>query len=198
MFTETRSRITAFFETCWTGKESVLGCQRVSAHSRARQLLTHAYESAPAPTTLAQGEKKDQHVQFSVALRPQKPYALQGTGEPRTATSSTFTQLLTSEPLALCLVLVSIRKFAPLLLCGAECPHTSYDTLSPFLIGRMFVREPSQQQQQQQQNPSETSEEPSDTVIHFYFCFFHIHRRALLSANQRQCSSNSANVPSTC
>ena len=28
------------------------------------------------------------------------------------------------------------------------------------------------------QIPSEASEEPSDTVIHFYFCFFFIHRRA--------------------
>ena len=35
-----------------------------------------------------------------------------------------------------------------------------------------------------QQIPSEVSEEPSDTVIHFYFFF--IHRRALLSANQRK------------
>ena len=45
------------------------------------------------------------------------------------------------------------------------------------------------------QIPSEASEEPTDTVIHFYFYFFLIHRRALLSANQRQCSSNRANVP---
>ena len=37
--------------------------------------------------------------------------------------------------------------------------------------------------------PSEASEEPSDTVIHFYFYFFFIHKRALLSASQRQCSS---------
>ena len=36
------------------------------------------------------------------------------------------------------------------------------------------------------QIPSEASEEPSDTVIHFDFDFFFIHRRALLSANQRQ------------
>ena len=42
---------------------------------------------------------------------------------------------------------------------------------------------------------SEASEEPSDTVIHFYFFF--IHRRAPLSAHQRQCSSNGANVPRT-
>ena len=42
----------------------------------------------------------------------------------------------------------------------------------------------------------EASEEPSDTVIHFYFFF--IHRRALLSASQRQCSSNRANVSRTC
>ena len=48
------------------------------------------------------------------------------------------------------------------------------------------------------QIPSEASEEPSDTVIHFYFCFFFIHRRALLSANQRQWSSNRANVSRTC
>ena len=34
--------------------------------------------------------------------------------------------------------------------------------------------------------PSEASEEPSDTVIHFYFCFFFIHRRVLLSANDRR------------
>ena len=47
-----------------------------------------------------------------------------------------------------------------------------------------------------QQIPSEASEEPRDTVIHFYFLF--IHRRALLSANQRQWSSNRANVPRTC
>ena len=31
------------------------------------------------------------------------------------------------------------------------------------------------------QIPSEASEEPSDTVIHFYFYFFLIHRRALCS-----------------
>ena len=49
-----------------------------------------------------------------------------------------------------------------------------------------------------QQIPSEVSEEPSDTVIHFYFHFFLMHRRALLSASQRQCSSNRANVPGTC
>ena len=49
-----------------------------------------------------------------------------------------------------------------------------------------------------QQIPSEASEKPSDTVIHFYCCFFFIHRRALLSANQRQWSSNRANVPRTC
>ena len=49
-----------------------------------------------------------------------------------------------------------------------------------------------------QQIPSEASEKPSDTVIHFYFCVFFIHRRALLSANQRQWSSNRANVPRTC
>ena len=48
------------------------------------------------------------------------------------------------------------------------------------------------------QIPFEASEEPSDTVIHFYFCFFSIYRRALLSANQRQWSSNRANVPRTC
>ena len=36
------------------------------------------------------------------------------------------------------------------------------------------------------QIPSEASEEPSDTVIHFYVSFFFIHRRAPLSANQRQ------------
>ena len=48
------------------------------------------------------------------------------------------------------------------------------------------------------QIPSEASEEPSDTVIHFYFYFFLLHRRALLSANQRQCSSHRANVPRTC
>ena len=45
---------------------------------------------------------------------------------------------------------------------------------------------------------SEASEEPRDTVIHFYFCFFFIHRRALLSTNQRQWSMNRANVPRTC
>ena len=49
-----------------------------------------------------------------------------------------------------------------------------------------------------QQIPFETSEEPSNTVIHFYFCFFFIHRRALLSANQRQWSSIRVNVPRTC
>ena len=52
--------------------------------------------------------------------------------------------------------------------------------------------------QQIKKNPSEASEEPSDTVIHFYFCFFFIHGRALLSANQRQWSSNRVNVPRTC
>ena len=36
------------------------------------------------------------------------------------------------------------------------------------------------------------------SVIHLYFSFFLIHRRALLSASQRQCSSNWANVPRTC
>ena len=45
------------------------------------------------------------------------------------------------------------------------------------------------------QIPSEASEEPSDTVIHFYFGYFFIHRRALLSANQKhamigECSQN--------
>ena len=49
-----------------------------------------------------------------------------------------------------------------------------------------------------QQIPSEASEEPSDTVIHFYFYFVFNHRRALLSANQRQWSSNRTNVPRTC
>ena len=48
------------------------------------------------------------------------------------------------------------------------------------------------------QIPTEASEEPSDIVIHFYFYFFLIHRRALLSASQRRCSSNRANVPRTC
>ena len=47
-------------------------------------------------------------------------------------------------------------------------------------------------------NPSEASEEPSDTVIHFYFYFFLINRRALLSANQRQYSSNWASIPRSC
>ena len=47
------------------------------------------------------------------------------------------------------------------------------------------------------QIPSKASEEPSDTVIHSYFCFFFIHRRALLSASQRKWSSNRANVPRT-
>ena len=49
-----------------------------------------------------------------------------------------------------------------------------------------------------QQIPSEASEEPSDTVIHFDFYFFFFHMRALLSANQRQCSLNRANIPRTC
>ena len=35
------------------------------------------------------------------------------------------------------------------------------------------------------------------SVIHLYFCFFLIHRRALISANQRQGSSNRAIVPRT-
>ena len=48
-----------------------------------------------------------------------------------------------------------------------------------------------------QQIPSEASEEPSDSIIHFLNYFF-IHRKALLSANQRQCSLNRANVPRTC
>ena len=47
-------------------------------------------------------------------------------------------------------------------------------------------------------NPSEASEEPSDTIIHFYFYFFLIHRRALLSANQRQCLLNRTDVPRKC
>ena len=41
-------------------------------------------------------------------------------------------------------------------------------------------------------------ENSSDTVIHLYFNFFLLHRRALLSASQMQCSSNRANVPRTC
>ena len=48
------------------------------------------------------------------------------------------------------------------------------------------------------QIPSEASEEPSDIVIHFYFYFFLLHWRALLSASQIQCSSNRANVHRTC
>ena len=36
------------------------------------------------------------------------------------------------------------------------------------------------------------------TNTFFIFYFFLIHRRALLSANQRQCSSNRANAPRTC
>ena len=102
---------------------------------------------------------------------------------------------------------------------------SSISTLSPFLIGRMFVRPNilrtlrrtmirfliellvrriwsghsklyfilnwlvmrcAFHKSTNKQIPSEASEEPSDTVIHFYFCFFFIHRRALLSANQRQ------------
>ena len=47
-------------------------------------------------------------------------------------------------------------------------------------------------------NPPEAIEEPRDTVIHFYFYFFLIQERALLSLSQRQCSSNRANVPRTC
>ena len=43
--------------------------------------------------------------------------------------------------------------------------------------------------------PSEESEEPSDTIIHFYLYFFFIHRRDLPSANQRQCMSNRARFP---
>ena len=45
------------------------------------------------------------------------------------------------------------------------------------------------------QIPSEASEEPAATPSSiFIFIFFFIHRRALLSANQRQCSLNRANV----
>ena len=47
-------------------------------------------------------------------------------------------------------------------------------------------------------NKTGASEEPRDTVIHLYFYFFLIRKRARLSANQRQCSLNSANVPRTC
>ena len=45
-------------------------------------------------------------------------------------------------------------------------------------------------------NPSGASEEPSDTIIHF-FNFFLIHRRDLLSASQRQCLSNRSHVSRT-
>ena len=46
------------------------------------------------------------------------------------------------------------------------------------------------------QIPSEVSEVPSDTVIHFFPIL--IHRRALLSANQRQGLLNRLNIPRTC
>ena len=46
--------------------------------------------------------------------------------------------------------------------------------------------------------PKRVKNPATPSSIHFYFYFFFIHRRALLSANQRQCSSNRANVPRTC
>ena len=46
------------------------------------------------------------------------------------------------------------------------------------------------------QIPSEVSEVPSDIVIHFFP--FLIHRRALLSASQRQGLLTRVNIPRTC
>ena len=71
-------------------------------------------------------------------------------------------------------------------------------TISFWVLRDKAAPSTSQHKSTNKQIPFEASEEPSDTVIHFYFCFFSIHRRALLSANQRQWSSNRANVPRTC
>ena len=71
-------------------------------------------------------------------------------------------------------------------------------TISFWVLRDKAAPSTSQHKSTNKQIPFEASEEPSDTVIHFYFCFFSIYRRALLSANQRQWSSNRANVPRTC
>ena len=71
-------------------------------------------------------------------------------------------------------------------------------TISFWVLWDKAAPSTSQHKSTNKQIPFEASEEPSDTIIHFYFCFFSIYRRALLSANQRQWSSNRANVPRTC
>ena len=59
-------------------------------------------------------------------------------------------------------------------------------TISFWVLRDKAAPSRSQHKSTNKQIPFEASEEPSDTVIHFYFCFFSIYRRALLSANQRQ------------
>ena len=71
-------------------------------------------------------------------------------------------------------------------------------TISFWVLRDKAAPSTSQHKSTNKQIPFEASEEPSDTVIHFFFFFFSIYRRALLSANQRQWSSNRANVPRTC
>ena len=71
-------------------------------------------------------------------------------------------------------------------------------TISFWVLRDKAAPSTSQHKSTNKQIPFEASEEPSNTVIYFYFCFFSIYRRALLSANQRQWSSNRANVPRTC
>ena len=71
-------------------------------------------------------------------------------------------------------------------------------TISFWVLRDKAAPSTSQHKSTNKQIPFEASEEPSDTVIHFYFCFFSIYRRALLSANQWQWSSNRANVPRIC
>ena len=59
-------------------------------------------------------------------------------------------------------------------------------TISFWVLRDKAAPSTSQHKSTNKQIPFEASEESSDTVIHFYFCFFSIYRRALLSANQRQ------------
>ena len=68
-------------------------------------------------------------------------------------------------------------------------------TISFWVLRDKAAPSTSQHKSTNKQIPFEASEEPSDTVIHFYFCFFSIYRRALLSANQRQWSSNRRMFP---
>ena len=62
-------------------------------------------------------------------------------------------------------------------------PSQGNSTNYCLILGPRDNAAPPTSQQIKNKNPSEESEEPSDTVIHFYF--FLIHRRALLSANPR-------------